>query len=148
MKKIISLIVIALMVASVAFAAAQKKMISEKDLLGLKGTWEGMLDLGLRSGLPDCPSVLTIENDTVPVKMKLTVENIEPSKASILGMFTTETFEGDNGVVTTEGTLRWTNPALGMGSFFEVSKGRNDKILNVSYRIRGGTSGTGTYYKK
>jgi hypothetical protein len=148
MKKITTLIVIALMVASVAFAAAPKKMISEKDLLGLKGTWVGMLDLGLRSGLADCPSVLTIENDTVPVKMKLTVENIDASKASMLAMFTTETFEGDNGVITTEGTLRWMNPALGMGSFFEVSTGRNDKILNVSYRVRGGTSGTGTYYKK
>ncbi|HVP78411.1 MAG TPA: hypothetical protein VMV04_10980 [Thermodesulfobacteriota bacterium] len=148
MKKITSLIVIVLMVASVAFAAAQKKMIGEKDLPGLEGTWEGMLDLGMRSGLENCPAVLTIENDTVPVKMKLTVRNIDPSKASLLGMLTTETFEADNGVITTEGTLRWTNPAMGQGSSFEVSKGRRDKILNVSYSIRGGTNGTGTFYKK
>ncbi len=130
-----------------AFAAAQKKMISEKDLPGLQGTWEGMLDLGLRSGLPDCYSVLTIENDTVPLRMKLTVRNIDPSKASTLAMFTTETFEGDNGIITAEGTLTWKNPALGMGSFFEVSYGRRDNILNASYRIRG-TSGSATFYKK
>lgn len=147
MKKIICLIVIALMIASVPFAAAQKKMISEKDLPGLKGTWEGMLDLGIRSGLPNSPAVLTIENDTVPIKMKLTVQNIDPSKASTLGLFTTETFEGDNGVITTEGTLMWRNPAMGQGSFFEVSKGRSGKILNASYLIRG-TSGSATFNKK
>ncbi|HUL23591.1 MAG TPA: hypothetical protein VLZ10_19200 [Thermodesulfobacteriota bacterium] len=147
MKKITSLIVIALMVSSVAFAAAQKKTISEKDLSGLEGTWEGMLDFGMRTGLTNSPAVLTIENDTVPVKFKLTVRNIDPSKASLLGMFTTETFEADNGLITTEGTLMWKNSALGMGSFCEVSKGRNDKILNVSYNIRG-TTGTGTFYKK
>jgi len=147
MKKITSLIVIALMVASVALAAPQKKMISEKDLPGLKGTWQGMVDFGMRTGLTNSPAVLTIENDTVPVKLKLTVRDIDPAKASQLGLFTTEMFEADNGVITTEGTLTWTNPAMGQGSFFEVSKGKSDEILNVSYKIRM-TSGSGTFYKK
>jgi hypothetical protein len=122
-------------------------MISEKDLPDLKGTWEGMVDFGFRSGLTNSPAVLTIENDTVPVKFKLTVRNIDPAKASQLGLFTTETFEGDNGVITTEGTLIWTNPANGMGAFFAVSKGRSDKILDVSYSFRA-TNGSGTLYKK
>ena len=43
MKKMICLLVIVLMIASVAFAA-KKMMITPKDLAGLKGHWEGMLD--------------------------------------------------------------------------------------------------------
>jgi len=147
MKKITSLIVIALMVSSVAFAAAQKKTISEKDLSGLEGTWEGMLDFGMRTGLTNSPAVLTIENDTVPVKFKLTVRNIHPSRASQLGLFSDETFEMDNGAITPAGTIMWDAPANGQGAYFQVSKGRNVNKLYASYCFRS-VNGTGTFIKK
>ena len=42
MKKIICLVAVVLMIASVAFAAGKMK-ITAKDLPGLKGTWEGIV---------------------------------------------------------------------------------------------------------
>jgi hypothetical protein len=51
MKKIVCLIAVVLMIASVAFAAAK---ITAKDLPALKGTWTGMLwELSLHAGNPE-----------------------------------------------------------------------------------------------
>jgi len=147
MKKIIYLMAVVLMIASVAMVPPPKPMISEKDLPGLKGTWEGMLDSGMRAGFSETPAMLTIENDTVPVKFKLTVRNIHPSRASQLGLFSDETFEMDNGVITPAGTIIWDAPANGQGAYFQVSKGRNVNKLYASYCFRS-VNGTGTFIKK
>ena len=68
MKKMICLIAVALMVASVALAAP-KMIITAKDLPALKGTWEGILGFGQFEG-GTSPAKLEILNDTVPVKVK------------------------------------------------------------------------------
>ncbi|HVP77984.1 MAG TPA: hypothetical protein VMV04_08805 [Thermodesulfobacteriota bacterium] len=143
MKKIVCLIAVVLMIASVAFAAAQKKMITEKDLAGLKGTWEGILDFGVTGGSGGAFATLEILNDTVPVKAKLTVQNIPQTIASTLAIMSDAIFEGDNGVITTQGTIVWSGSG---GGFFEVSP-RGDKKLNASYWFRG-VKGNATLKKK
>jgi hypothetical protein len=104
MKKIICLIVIALMVASVAFAAA---MITAKDLPGLKGTWVGSLAFGTIAevgGASAC--TLEILNDTVPVRGKLTLSNVSDAVASHVGLMAGRNeFDLDDGQLTSQGTI-------------------------------------------
>ena len=126
MKKMICLLVIALMIASVAFAAAKK--ITPKDLAGLKGTWEGIWDVQDATA----PCKLEILNDAVPVHIKLTVSNIpdlEASQAGITGG--THVYESYHGVITSNGTLMWKGSAA---SFLEISMG--EKKLSGSYWFR------------
>jgi len=131
MKRMICLLVIALMITSVAFAAA--KMITPKDLAGLKGTWEGMWDLGLmgaQAGSAICK--LEILNDAVPVHIKLTVSNIPDSVASQVGILGgTNVYESYNGVITSQGTLMWTGS---QDNFLEISVG--EKKLSGPYWFR------------
>ncbi|MGZ3537474.1 MAG: hypothetical protein ACXVAB_05510 [Thermodesulfobacteriota bacterium] len=127
MKKMICLLVIALMIVSVAFAAAKK--ITPKDLAGLKGTWEGMWDLGLTGS---APCKLEILNDAVPVHIKLTVHNIPDSVASQLGILGgTIVYESYDGVITSQGTLMWTGS---QDNFLEISMG--EKRLSGPYSFR------------
>jgi len=131
MKKMICLLVIALMIASVAFAAA--KEITPKDLAGLKGTWEGMWDLGLMGAdAGSAPCKLEILNDAVPVHIKLTVFNIPDSVASQVGIpGGTHIYESYHGVITSNGTLMWKGS---QDSFLEISMG--EKKLSGSYWFR------------
>ncbi len=132
MKKIICLLAVALMVASVAFAAAKMK-IAASDLPGLKGTWTGMLSWGVM-GAANSPAKLEILNDAVPVKAKITISNIPDAISSQLGLMGgTSVFESDEGVITTQGTLMWTGPQK---NFLEVSM-KSEKKLNGWYYFRG-----------
>ena len=131
MKKMICLLVIALMIASVAFAAAKK--ITPKDLAGLKGTWEGMWDLGqMGAQAGSAPCKLEILNDAVPVHIKLTVSNIPDFVASQVGIAGgTHVYESYDGVITSNGTLMWKGS---QASFLEISM--DEKKLSGSYWFR------------
>jgi hypothetical protein len=115
MKKILILLLVVLMVASVAYA--QKKMkIAAKDLAGLKGTWEGMLAFDVNV---NCPAKLEILNDAVPVKGKITITDIPAQITQQLGIASgTHVFENNEGVITTQGTIMWTGP---MKNFMEFN---------------------------
>jgi len=131
MKKMICLLGIALMIASVAFAAAKK--ITPEDLAGLKGTWEGMLDFGLMGAQGgSSPCKLEILNDAVPVHIILTISNIPDSVASQVGISGgTNVFESYDGVITSQGTLMWKGS---QDTFFEISMG--GKKLSGPYWFR------------
>jgi len=140
MKKMICLIAVALMVASVAFAAMK---ITAKDLPGLKGTWEGMLGFGVTEQGGTSPAKLEILNDTVPVKVKFTITNVpEQIAKQVGGQAGQNVFEGE-GVITTQGTLFLTGPAK---NILEISQVAKDK-LHVSY-IYNVMKGDGTFKKK
>ena len=129
MKKIICLIAVALMIASVAFAAG-KMRIAAKDLPGLKGTWTGMISFGVMN-VASSPAKLEILNDSEPVKAKLTLENVP---GGIPGLDPgTHVAESDEGAITTQGTILWTGQAK---NFFEVSL-TGKKKLSGWYFFRG-----------
>jgi len=133
MKKMICLLVIVLMIASVAFAA-KKMMITPKDLAGLKGTWEGMLDFGVMGGTSaSAPCKLELLNDAVPVKMKLTLLNVPDFVAQQLGITGgTNVVENNDGVITSQGTVMWTGAEK---NFFEISLS-GEKKLSANYYFR------------
>lgn len=107
MKKIICLVGIVLMIASVAFAAGKMK-IAAKDLPGLKGTWEGMVSFGEFEVGGTSPMKLEILNDAVPVKAKLTVTNVPDQIAQRFGAQSGQNvFESDAGIITSQGTIMW-----------------------------------------
>jgi hypothetical protein len=107
MKKIICLIAVVFMVASVAYAQKAMK-IAAKDLPALKGTWEGSVTFDVNV---NCPVKLEILNDTVPVKGKVTLSNVPEQITQMLGseggMGTTRIHERDDGKITTQGSLMW-----------------------------------------
>lgn len=84
MKKIICLLAVVLMIASVAFAAGKMKFTA-KDLPGLKGTWEGVVSFGTFEAGGTSPMKLEILNDAAPVKAKVTVNNVPDQIASQFG---------------------------------------------------------------
>ncbi len=140
MKKMICLIAVALMVASVAFAAMK---ITAKDLPALKGTWEGMLGFGVTEQGGTSPAKLEILNDTVPVKVKFTITNVPDQIAKqVGGQAGQNVFEGE-GVITTQGTLFFTGPQKNILEISQISK---DK-LHVGY-IYNVMKGDGTFKKK
>jgi hypothetical protein len=130
MKKIICFLAVALMIASIAFAA---EMITQKDLPALKGTWEGMLSWGI-SGAANSNAKLEILNDSVPVKAKFSLTNVPEKVAKDLlsTMGTTASFESDEGLITTQGTLMFIGPEK---NFLEFTKAGGK--LSGSYYFRG-----------
>ena len=132
MKKIVCIIAVVLMLASVVYA--QKKMaITAKDLPGMKGTWTGSISFGITEGQASA-CTLEIMNDTVPVKAKLTVNQVPDSLAASLGLTAGRNeMESDNGKISSKGTLMWTGPAEG---FFEVIK-TGDKKASANYWFKG-----------
>ncbi len=143
MKKIICLLAVALMIASVAFAAG-KMQFTAKDLPGLKGTWEGMVSFGEFAGGGTSPMKLEILNDAAPLKAKVTVTNVPDQVAQRFGTQSGQNvYENDGGVLTSQGTIFWASPQ-GTG-FFEISKGENK--INFWYFAKG-LKGDGTLKKK
>jgi len=131
MKKIICLLAVVLMVASVAFAAAK---ITAKDVAGLKGTWTGSLDFGMvGASSGSSPCTLEILNDKVPVDAKLTLSNVPDFVANAIGTPAGKNeFNMTGGQLTSQGTIYWTGPEK---NSFEVSMG-GEKKLNASYWFR------------
>lgn len=141
MKKVICLIAVALMVASVVLAAPKVPMTA-KDLPGLKGTWEGILSFGKFDG-GTSPAKLEILTDTVPVKAKLTVTNVPPQLASQVGLQAGQNvFEGE-GVLTSQGALLFMGPQK---NFMVVGLISKEKI-NIMYMYNV-MSGDGDFSKK
>lgn len=142
MKKIVCLIAVVLMIASVAYA--QKKAgITAKDLAGMQGTWAGMIAFGVFEG-GSSACTLEILNDAVPVKAKLTVNQVPNTLAGQLGIMSGQNvFESDDGTLTTQGTIMFTGPAKG---FLEISKS-GEKKIKLNYWFRG-LKGDGILKKK
>jgi hypothetical protein len=143
MKKIICVIAVVLMVASVVYA--QKKAgITAKDLAGMKGTYAGSISFGTFEGGGSSACTLEILNDAVPVKGKLTISSVPAVVASQLGISTTpEPMQNDEGVITSQGTIMFAGAAK---NFLEVSKS-GDKKIKVYYYFKG-LKGEGTLTKK
>ena len=144
MKKIVCIAVAVLMIATIVYA--QKKIaFTPNDLPGLKGTWKGMLSLGQETGMSS-PATLEIMNDAVPLKAKITVENVPPQVAQGIGIMSGQNVsESDSGKITTQGTILF--PGAVTGNFISISKtGSKDKI-SIWYMFNV-MQGTGTFTKK
>jgi hypothetical protein len=142
MKKVVLLIAVALVVVSVGLAVAQKKGFTQKDLAGLKGMWAGTLEFGAFD-VASAPASLEILNDKVPLKGKLTVKNIPDAVANNLGIMSGGTFQGDNGMLTSQGSIIWQGSA---GGFLEIGPG-GEKKLRAQYWFKG-VKGTALFTKK
>jgi len=143
MKNIICLVLALLMIAAVAIAA-KKMVITEKNLSGLKGTWEGILSFGeFDAGTSSVK--LEILNDSVPVKARLTIWKVPDQLAIRLGASSgQQVFEFDDGTITSQGTLMWVGAAA--KNFFEVSL-TSEKKLEAWYYYKG-MKGDATLKKK
>jgi hypothetical protein len=132
MRKIICLVAVVLMIASVGYA--QKKAgITANDLPGLQGFWTGHVTFGIQAG---AGSVATLEifNDKVPLKAKLTISQFPDELARSLGLSPgRNVFESDDGIISSQGTIVWTGATK---SFFEVTKA-GDKKLKCDYWLKG-----------
>jgi hypothetical protein len=141
MKKTICLVAIVLLIGCAGVGPTRMK-IAATDLPGLKGTWEGMLGYGLTE-VTASPAKLEILTDTVPLRVKLTVD-IPDVVASRMGITAGKNiFESDDGVITTQGTVVWTGAAK---NFLEISIVGEGK-LTAWYFFRG-LRGDGTLRKK
>ena len=142
MKKMICLIAVALMVASVALAAP-KMAITAKDLPALKGTWTGILGFGVTEQGGSSPAKLEILNDTVPVKVKFTITNVPQQIANQIGVQQGQNVYQGEGVLTTQGTLFFTGD---LKNFMEISLTAKDKIhIWYMYNVM---KGDGSFKKK
>lgn len=142
MKKIICLVAVVLMIASVVYA--QKKMaITAKDLPGLQGFWTGNVSFGIQEGAGSA-ATLEIFNDKVPIKAKLTISQFPDTLASSLGLSPGRNeFESEDGTITTQGTILFTGATK---SFFEITRA-GDKKLKCDYWFKG-LRGDGVFTKK
>jgi hypothetical protein len=143
MKKIICIVAVVLMIASVVYA--QKKAgITAKDLPAMKGTYSGSLSFGTFEGGGSSACTLEILNDAVPIKGKLTISSVPKTVAEMMGMSTNpEPMTSEDGALTTQGTIMFTGPAK---NFLEVSKS-GEKKIKVYYYFRG-LRGDGILTKK
>ncbi len=143
MKKIVCVIAVVLMIVSVVYA--QKKAgITAKDLAGMKGTYAGTISFGEFDQGGNSACKLEILNDAVPVKAKLTVNDVPAPVASSVGGTTGQNvMESDDGTLTTQGTIMFTGPAKG---FLEISKS-GEKKIKINYWFRG-MKGDGILTKK
>jgi hypothetical protein len=107
MKKVICLAVVVLLIAAVAFAAAKKVPITEKNLKSVKGTWEGTLSYGLYF-VETGPVTLEILTDTVPVKGKVTLDVPQTVASQYAVQSGKQTKENPDGKLTPQGTILWT----------------------------------------
>ena len=144
MKRTICLVFIALMVASVAFAAA----ITEKNVASLKGTYEGMLSFGTTAvgAAMNAPAKLEILNDKFPLQARFSITNVPDAVAAAMGVGTggNLSFESDEGELTTKGTVIWVGKQG--GNFVDIALTGPGK-LKVTYNARR-VSGDGNFKKK
>ena len=132
MKKIVCIIAVVLMIASVVYA--QRRMaITAKDLAELKGTWEGALTFGVFEG-GGSAAKLEILNDTAPVRARLTIAQIPIQIARDVGLMEGQNvFESQDGTITTQGTIMFTGKQP--KNFFEISR-TGEKKLHAVYWYR------------
>ena len=120
MKKIIFLSTIALLCASMVFAAG----ITEKNLKALKGTWEG-----IGTGPNTANVKIEIMNDTEPLQGKMTFSNIPQIILQKTGLSDPTTGESNDGKITTAGTIMFTGP----NGFFEITSIKGKKLSGWGY---------------
>ena len=87
MKKVICLVVIGLVFVSMVFVGCaslqlQKTAITKSNLSTLKGTWSGWTTFSSFSSNPVL-TTMEIDNDTVPVKGKITLQNLPSGVAAL-----------------------------------------------------------------
>jgi hypothetical protein len=136
MKKIVCLVAIVLLIGSVVFAAQKAAKISEKNLASLQGSWEGMMSFGEAiGGASNAPVKLEILSGTVPVKGKLTIQNVPDAVARALGIMggTTNVVENNDGVISSQGALVWSGENK---SFLKVTLS-GEKKMRGTYYFRG-----------
>jgi hypothetical protein len=123
MKKIICLIAVVLMIASVAYAA-KKIAITEKNLPGLKGTWAGMISFGYSlDEAGTSPMTLEIPDDKPPIKGIVTISNVPHIVAQHFGeQGGQKVVEIDGGIITSQGTIMWAPPDKNLVEFTLVSE--------------------------
>ena len=119
MKKIIVISAIALLCASMVFAAG----ITKKDLAGLKGTWQGTASGG--SGI-SVDVKLEIMNEAEPLQGKLTLSKIPDKAKSEWAIQDPLTGDSNDGKITSAGTIMFT----GANGFFEITSIGKDKKLS------------------
>ena len=117
MKKIVCVVGIVMLFASMVFAAG----ISKKDLAGLKGTWEGKATGAGGSGVT---AKFEIMNDTEPLQGKLTLYNIPNNAQREYGISGTITGESNDGKITSAGTIMFT----GGNGFFEIESIKDNTL--------------------
>jgi len=143
MKKIICIVAVVLMIASVVYA--QKKAgITAKDLPAMKGTYSGSISFGTFEGGGSSACTLEILNDAVPIKAKLTISSIPKVVADTMGISTTPApMTSEDGTLTSQGTIMFTGPEK---NFVEIAKS-GEKKVKVYYWFRG-LKGEGSLTKK
>jgi len=135
MKKIIIMAAIALLCASVVFAAG----ITKKDLAGLKGKWSGTT-----SGAGGASLVTTLEimNDAEPLEATITITNVPMQMQKDYNVKDTLTGTSKNGKLTSAGTIMF----LGAdpSNFFEITSIKDKKVNAWFYAngIKGTVSAT------
>ena len=123
MKKLVCVVGIVMLVASMVFAAG----ISKKDLANLKGTWEGT---ATGAGGGSVKATFEIMNDTEPLQGKLILSNIPMTaqrEYNVPGG--TLTGESKDGKITSAGTIMFT----GGNGFFEIESIKDNKLKGWGY---------------
>jgi len=114
MKKIVCVVGIVMLFASMVFA------LSKKDLAGLKGTWEGTAT----SAGSSVNAKFEIMNDTEPLQGKLTFTNIPQGARTTYRIDETVTGESNDGMITSAGTIMFT----GSNGFFEITSIKDNTL--------------------
>ena len=127
MKKIIIVAAIALLCASVVFAAG----ITKKDLAGLKGKWSGTASGG---GGTSLVTTIEIANEAEPVEGTVTITNVPMQMQTDYNVKATITGQSKNGKLTSAGTIMF----LGAdpSNFFEITSIK-DKKMNAWFYANG-----------
>jgi uncharacterized protein YdeI (BOF family) len=134
MKKIIIVAAIALLCASMVFAAG----ITKKDLAGLKGAWSGEIS---QVGGQGCVATIEIMNDAEPLEGKITVTNIPMQTQKDYNVQATFTGQSKNGKITSAGTIMFLGSD--QSNFFEISSVKAGKMRGWFFMngLRGTFSG-------
>jgi len=154
MKKAIGLVGIGLcfvsmvLVGCASMTPGQKTIVTKSTLPTLKGTWSGWT----RFSSVMSSSVMTtleIENDTVPVQGKITLENLPgpvaflfPADFVSAGNSATVNFK--NGRISSEGTLVGTSGE----NFYELTLYTGEKMKMTGWFYYYGMKGTSEFTKK
>ena len=120
MKKIICVVGIVVLCASMVFA------FTKKDLAGLKGTWEGTATGG--SGI-SVNVKFEIMNDAEPLQGKLTLSKIPEKAKSEFAISDPMVGESNDGKLTSAGTIMFT----GANGFFEIQSVKDKKLSGWGY---------------
>ena len=128
MKKIVFFSAIALLCASVVFAAG----ITKKSLADLKGTWEGTAQTG---GSASCNVKIEIMNAAEPVEAKMTLTGLPAKAKEDYGISDPLTGESKSGKITSAGTIMFLGQSP--SNFFEITSIGKDKKLNGWFFFNG-----------